>query len=167
MPEPEQGAVSSYNTRQLVVPCVGRPPLLIPRPALLCFSGGIVCRYVHSYLLEQQREEITLNSPLMLKTIETLLQTLFHLRLVQENGRAAVPWTQLRYFRATHLALRPPRRPACLRRGSRNPRVATHSYGQARGWGLFGRLVLDFMAYGAQPNPPARVNHFAFNIEIQ
>ena len=38
-----------HNTRQLVAPCVGRPPSLIP-PALLCFSGGIVCRYVRTYL---------------------------------------------------------------------------------------------------------------------
>ena len=40
--------------------------------------------------------------------------------------------------------LRPPRRPACLRGGSRDPRVATHSCGQAPGRGLFGRLVLGW-----------------------
>ena len=38
-PEPELCAASSYNTRQLIAPCVGRPPLLLS--ALLCMVPGV------------------------------------------------------------------------------------------------------------------------------
>ena len=89
------------------------------------------------YCLEQQRGEITLNSPLMLKTIEhfSKLYSIF----AWFKRMAGRPFPGPSYD-----AFRPPRRPACLRGGSRDPRVATHSCGQAPCWGVFKRLALGW-----------------------